>query len=157
MGKHSAAEIGDLIAPRRRDDTRPVVEDQDYMLMLMRMIRAAEYRATQNPEMLPQLVLGAQRLAEAANVAIAVNAERYAVNPYSAASMGECARVLGISKQSASERRARGQEVIDRRVDAAGATRFSEAARERDAVQAAAEHARTNLVDFVERRARRAA
>lgn len=151
MGRHSADEFGALIRPQRR--TERVTEHADYLAMMWRMARALEARAIDDPELLPQVVAYAQRMSEIVNVAIAVNSERYAIDPRRGASMAECGRALGISKQSASERRGRGQEVIDARVEAAGAVRFAEAARERDAIRAAADYAVTNLADWRARRA----
>lgn len=142
------------IAPQRRNPDRAPVENAEFLAMIWRMLRALESRAINDPEMLPQIVALAQRLAEITNVAIATSAARYAVNPFAAASMAECARVLGITKQSASERRNRGDQVIAERVTAAGAARFSEAARERQAIESAREHAAVSMADY---RARHAA
>lgn len=133
---------------------RPAVENSEFIAMLWRMVRALEARAIEDPELLTQVVALAQRLSEVTNVAIAANADRYAVDPRRGASMAECARVLGISKQSASERRARGVAIMGDRIDRAGAVRFAEAQRERAAITAAAEHAVVNLAEF---RARHAA
>lgn len=159
MGRHSAEEFERVIRPQRvtkktDEDDKParVTEDQDYVIMMWRLTRALEARTINNPELLAQVVQLGYRYAEIVNVAIAVNAERFAIDPRRGASMAECGRLLGISKQSASERRHRGQEVIDTRVDAAGAVRFSEAQRERQAVEDAAEYAVTNLAEWRERR-----
>jgi hypothetical protein len=135
-------------------DPRPVVENADFIAMLWRMIRALEARAIEDPQLLTQVIALTQRLSEVVNVTIAANADRYAIDPRRGASMAECARVLGISKQSASERRARGVAIMGDRIDRAGAVRFAEAQRERAAITAAAEHAVTNLAEF---RARHAA
>jgi hypothetical protein len=143
-----------MIKPGAGRETRRVVEDDEYLLMMWRMVRALEARTIENPELLIQAVALAQRLAELVNVAIAANAERYSVDPLSAASMAECARAMGISKQSASERRARGAAIMAERIDAAGAVRFSEAARERQAIEQANELAVTSLAEY---RARHAA
>ncbi len=144
----------DLIRPQRRS-TNPPVEDDQYFAMLWRLVRAAEARVIERPEGLPQLVALQQRLGEAANVVIAVNAARYGTDPRQGASMAECGRALvsperpnGISKQSASERRARGEEIIAARVAAAGATRFSEAKRERETIEAATEVGVISLADY---------
>lgn len=133
---------------------RPVVENEEFVAMLWRMVRALEARAIEDPTLLTQVVALAQRLSEITNVTIAANAERFAIDARRGASMAECARVLGISKQSASERRARGVAVMSQRIDAAGAVRFAEAKRERAAITAAAEHAVSSLADY---RARHAA
>ncbi len=154
-----------LIGPQR--EGKRVVEDAEFLKMLWRLVRALERRTTENPEMLTQVVALAQRLAEVVNVSIAISADRYALDPHRAASMMECARVMGISKQSASERRKTGNAVIAERLDAAGAVRLdpqrqrpafehphTEAKREAAAIDAAAQHAAINLSDY---RARHAA
>jgi hypothetical protein len=94
----------------------------------------------------------AQRLNEVANVAIAENARRYAVDPRRGASMMECARTLGITKQSASERRRTGDRIIAERLAAAGAARFAEAARERAAIERAQAYAVASLAEYRARR-----
>lgn len=143
-----------MITPRRRNPDRAPVEDQDYLEMLWRMIRALEARAANNPEIIIQMIALDQRLAEACNVAIAISAERYQVDPKLGASAGEIARLLGITKQSISERRARGRAVMAERIDAAGATRFSEAAREKAAIVKAQDHAVTSLAEYRARHAK---
>lgn len=143
----------ELIAPQRRGDRQPV-EDQQYALMLLRMIRALEARVIERPENLP-LVLGLQeRLAEVANVAIAVNAERFALDPTLGASMAECGRAIGVSKQAASQRRERGERAIAIRLEEAGVTRFAEAKRERELVETTTQQGVISLADY---RARHAA
>ena len=135
-----------LISPRRRD-RRPnapeprVVEDTEFIEMLMRLARALEYRACERPENLAQVLVLVQRFNEIINVAIAVNAARFALDPMMGASMAECGRVLGIKKQSASDRRAVGERIIAEREAAAGAVKFSEAKREKEAINDAASHA----------------
>ena len=137
----------------RRRQPKHVIDGADYVEMLWRMIRALELRAIEDPELLPQAVALAQRLDEVVNVALAANAERYAVDPRLGASAAECGRILGASKQAASQRRARGKAIMAARIAAAGAIEFAEAKRERAAIAAAAEHAVTNLADFRTRRA----
>lgn len=132
---------------------RPAMDDAEYGAFLMRCIRAWEARVIENPEMLAQNVMIAQRMNEITNVAIAANAERYARDPRLGASMAECARILGISKPSASERRARGIVIMGERIDKAGAVRFAEAQRERAALNEARDHAVTYLSDYAARRA----
>lgn len=145
-----------MIATRSRTDR--VTADEDFLLMLWRMVRALEYRAIQNPETLTQVVALSQRLGEIANTVVAVNAARYHVDPHRAASMAECGRAMGISKQSASDRRALGLANILKRLGAAevaaGVRNFSEARRERAAIAAASEFAVTSLAEY---RARHAA
>lgn len=137
----------------RRRQPKHTIDGTEYVAMLWRMIRALELRAIDDPELLPQAVALAQRLDELVNVALAANAERYAVDPRLGASAAECGRILGASKQAASQRRARGKAIMAARVAAAGAIPFAEAKRERAAIDAAAEHAVTNLADFRARRA----
>jgi hypothetical protein len=137
----------------RRRPAKHTIDGQDYVAMLWRMVRALEVRAIDDPELLPQAVALAQRLDELVNVALAANAERYAVDPRLGASAAECGRILGASKQAASQRRARGKAIMAARIAAAGAIPFAEAKRERAAITAAAEHAVTNLADWRARRA----
>lgn len=146
-----------MITAGRRDRSRPVVEDDAYLAMMWRQARALEARACNNPEMFPQILALVQRLREVVDVAISVNADRYAIDPRMGASAGECATVLGMAKQSASERRVRGRAVIERRLAAAGAVPFAEAKREAAARREAAEHAVTNLAEYRGRHHRRTA
>lgn len=136
-----------MISPRQREGRR-VVEDAEFIAMLWRMIRALEARAIERPENLTQVVALAQRLAEVVNVAVAVNAQRFKIDPRRGASMLECGRALGIGKASISERRATGERIIAARHAAAGVTRFGEAKREREAIDAAATHAATSLTEY---------
>lgn len=130
------------------------IDDADFGAFLMRLIRAWEKRVIENPEMLAQNVMLVQRLGEITNVVIAANAERYARDPLSGASMAECARLLGIGKAAASERRARGREIMEQRVAAAGVASFAEAKRERAALAAAADHAVVEMAGYRGRRRR---
>lgn len=141
-----------LDAIRGPRQPKHVIDDADFGEMLMRMIRAWERRVIDNPEMLAQNELMVQRFREITSVAIAANAERYAADPRRGASMAECARILGISKPSASERRARGVAIMGERIDRAGAIRFAEAKRERDALAAAHAHAASELDAYRTRR-----
>lgn len=137
----------------RRRAPKHEIDSEEFLMFAWRIMRAAEARAIDDPEMLPQLVALAQRLDEAVNVAIAANAERFAVDPRLGASAAECGRILGASKQAASQRRARGKAIMAGRIAAAGAVPFAEARREREAIAAAAEHAVTYLADWRERKA----
>lgn len=139
--------IGIIRSTPRNPDKTPVEDDQ-FFAMMWRMSRATEARTIENPENLTQVIALAQRLAEVVNVSIAANAERYAVDPRRGASMMECARLLGVSKQAASQRRALGDAIMAKRIEAAGAVRFSEAKRERQAIDAASSHAVTNLAEY---------
>jgi hypothetical protein len=151
--KESKRVVGDDKSGAAKESKR-VVEDDEYLRMMWRMVRALEARTIENPELLIQAVALAQRLAELVNVAIAANAERFAIDPRSAASMAECARAMGISKQSASERKQRGAAVMAERIEAAGVAKFSEAKRERQVIEEAHEMAVISLADY---RARHAA
>lgn len=144
-------EPADGDAPVRRQPKHKI-DGEAYVSMLWRMVRALEVRAIDDPELLPQAVALAQRLDELVNVAIAANAERFNIDPRLGASAAECGRILGASKQAASQRRARGRVVMAARIAAAGAIPFAEARREREAIAAAAEHAVTYLADWRERR-----
>jgi hypothetical protein len=155
--RHAAA--AETLAERflrtiRRRDPKHTIEDEEFVAMLWRQLRAFEARTIDNPENLPQAVALARRLDELVNVALAANAERYAIDPRRGASAAECGRILGASKQAASQRRARGKAIMAARIAAAGAIPFAEARRERQAISAAAEHA---VVSLAEWRARRAA
>jgi hypothetical protein len=129
------------------------MDDEEFGMYLLRIIRAWEARCIENPEMLAQNVMLAQRFAEITNVVIAANAERCAIDPRRGASMLECARILGLSRSTASERRARGVAIMADRIDRAGAARFAEAKRERAALDEARVHAVTYLSDYHARRA----
>lgn len=132
---------------------RPTMDDQEYAEFAMRVIRGLEARAIGNPEMLPAARVLADRAAEIVNVAIAVNAERYAIDPRSGISMIECSRILGIDKGAASRRRARGVAVMGDRIDRAGAARFAEAKRERQLLVEARAEAVDELAAYRARRA----
>jgi len=155
-GDSAAERFAALIRPKARKtegDTPPrVTEDADFLRMMWRMVRALEARSIDRPENLSQVIALAQRLAEVPNVVIATSAARHAVNPYSSPSMGEISRLLGMTKQSASDRRKIGDRVIGERVAAAGAVQFAEAKRETAAIDAARDHAVTVLADFLARR-----
>jgi hypothetical protein len=143
----------DAVSPSRRRPPKHQIDDADFGEFLMRMIRVWERRVIANPEMLAQTMALVQRLGEVTNVSIAANAERYAIDPRSGASMLECARILGLGKAAASERRARGVAIMGARIDQAGAVRFAEARREREALAAAQAHAVDELAAYRARRA----
>lgn len=137
----------------RRREPKHAIDGAEYLQMLWRMVRALEARTIDDPELLPQAVALAQRLDELVNVAIAANAERYAIDPRMGASAAECGRILGASKQAMSQRRGRGKATMAARIAAAGAIPFAEARREKEAIAAAAEHAVISLAEWRERRA----
>jgi hypothetical protein len=118
--------FADMIKPRRREDSSPVEHDR-YIAMLQRIIRAATSRAIDDITTLPMLVVAAQDLADSINIAVATNAARFAADPLSGASQGECAKALGITVQSCGDRKILGQIEILKRLraaeDQAGVTR----------------------------------
>lgn len=150
----TAGQLVELITPQRRNPDKAPVEDREFFTMLLRMLRAAEFRAIERPENLNQLLGIVGRAKEIIDVAIAVNAARYAVDKRSGASVGECGRALGISQQAASQRRIVGDKIMARRVEGAGVAKFSEAAREREIVDSAVARGAVCLATF---RARKAA
>lgn len=124
------------------------VENDDYVAMMQRMIRALERRAIEDPAILMHVILLAQRLSEITDVVIATSAARYSNDPYSAPSAGEIGRMLNMSKQSASERRKRGDRTLfERQVGIETMAR-----RERAARTLAAKHAETTLSSWLTRR-----
>jgi hypothetical protein len=125
-----------------------VTENDDYVAMMQRMIRGLEKRAIDDPAILAQVILIAQQLAEIPNVVIATSAARYSNDPYSAPSAGELARLLGMSPQGASQRRARGDRTIFERQ--MGIETMPQ--RERAARTRAARHAETTLSSWLTRR-----
>jgi hypothetical protein len=139
-----------MIKPKPRTDR--ITEDADFLLMLWRMVRALEARTIERPELLPQIVALVQRLAEVPNVAIAINAERFAISPYSGASMKECARAMGITPQSASDRRKLGVQIMEVRLKASNVAIFSEAKREREAIMKAHEFGVVSVAEYQQRR-----
>lgn len=142
----------DLIRPRASRSGR-VTENDDYAAMTLRILRGLESRAIDDPALLPLVLAVQKRAAEIANVVIATSAARYKVDPRSAPSMAECARTLNISVPSASERRKIGNRIIEERVTAAGAARFSEARREREIIQEAEAAAVVSMADYKARHA----
>ena len=125
-----------------------VTENDDYVAMMQRMIRGLERRAIDDPAMLAQVILLAQQLAEVPNVVISVSATRYSTDPYSAPSAGEIGRLLGMSKQSASERRKLGDRTLFER--SMGEETIPQ--RERAARTRAAKHAADTLKSWLTRR-----
>ena len=130
------------------DKPARVTENHDYVAMMQRMVRGLERRAVEDPAILAQVILLAQQLAEIPNVVIATSAVRYGHNPYAAPSAGEIARLLGMSKQSASERRKTGDRIIAER--AMGIETMSQ--RDRAARTKAANHAAEQMADWLQRR-----
>ncbi len=125
-----------------------VTENDDYIAMLQRMIRKLEERAVDDPAVLAQVILLAQRLAEIPNVVIAKSAAAYQLDPYAAPSAGEIGRLLGMKKQSVSDRRKIGDRILFER--SIGEDTIPQ--RERAARTRAARHADEALADWLERR-----
>lgn len=132
---------------------RPSMDDQEFAEFAMRVVRAFETRLVDNPELLPAARVISDRSAEMINVAIAVNADRYSIDPRAGVSMRECARILKIDPAAASRRRARGVAIMGSRIDRAGAVRFAEAKREREILAAARVEAVDELAAYRARRA----
>jgi hypothetical protein len=137
-----------MIGPRRRNPDKPPIDDEEYVEMVWRMVRALEARAIGNPSLLPQVVALVQRLSEVTQVTIAANAARHAIDPRRGASIAECAALMGVSRQAAQQRRAIGDRIMTDRIEAAGAVPFAEAKRERKAIHAAAEYAVVQLSEY---------
>lgn len=144
-----------LITPKRRQPAK-VTEHGEYVAMMQRMIRALEARACDDANVLPMVRELEIQLGEVIAVAIATQAARYNVNPFSGASEGECGRALNITKQSANERAKRGRAIIARRLAAANAIPFSEARREREARERAEQAAAVSLAEYRARHQRTA-
>ncbi len=146
----ASEQFAQVLNPTRREPKHRV-DDEDYVAFVLRALRGLEARSLGNATLLPQMILVAQRAAEAVNTAIAVNAERFALDPAAGASMGECARAVGITKQSASQRRQIGERIMAERIREAGGVSFSEAKRERAAIKKAAEHAAEAMPEYIGR------
>lgn len=127
---------------------RPRVEDDKFVEMIQRNIRALEERAVDNPVILAQVIMLAQRLSEITNVVIAQSATRYSINPMSAPSMKELARMLKMEPSSASQRRKLGDRVLFER--SMGQETMTQ--RDRAAQTRAANHADESLASWLERR-----
>lgn len=125
-----------------------VTEDEDYVAFVQRAVRGLERRAIENPAILAQVIMIAQQLAEIPNVVIATSAARFAQDPFRAPSAGELGRMLGMKKQSVSERRKVGDRIIFERQ--MGVETMAQ--RERAARTRAARHADEMLAEFIERR-----
>lgn len=139
---------------KKKPEPQPV-ENEEFLAMFWRMVRAFERRMIDDPTLLPQADQLRERLAQAVNVAIYANSERYNVDPRFGASQAECGRILnGISKQAASQRGQRGKALMLARQAAAGAIPFADAREEKRIIVATASEAVTILADY---RARKAA
>lgn len=136
--------------------TKKTVETVEFIAMMQRQIRALERRVVDDPANLAHVLLLAQQLSEVVNVTISESAERYALDPRNAPSMAECASILGIKKQSASDRRKIGDRIREERLAAAGVESFAAAKRERAARQAATEYAEQAAPEWAQARRLRA-
>lgn len=142
----------DAIKPTKKvgKDGKPrkpkhAIDDHEFAEFVMRMVRRLEERAIDNAGIILMCKLIAERLDEVVDVALAANAANYAKDPHSGFSAAECGRLLGATKQAASQRRARGLRIMLDRIEAAGLTVFAEAKRERAAVKAAEQLATDRL------------
>jgi hypothetical protein len=119
LTSNEAEAFVNLIRPRPRPGEREITENDDYMRWMHRLARIATYRAIEDPEMITQLIELRDQIADAANIAVAVNRTRYHADPRSGASMIECATAMKITKQSASDRASLGADVVRERLAAA--------------------------------------
>lgn len=140
--------------------TKGTYDNIDFVNFVMRMARTIERRGIGDAGILPYVMLLVQRFDEIIDVIIAANAERFALDPATGASMAECARALGMTKQAASKRRAKGDKIIARRLAAAGVARLAdkkgsaaEVEREKKAVKDATEFVVVALADYITRKA----
>lgn len=126
-----------------------VTENADFIAMIQRLIRALEARAIDDPSILAEVMMLAQRLAEIPNVVIARSAARYATEgEYAAPSAGEIGRLLGMSKQGVSQRRTRGDDVLLQRMMGEQTAPH----RERIARTLARKHAEATMAEWLERK-----
>lgn len=125
-----------------------VVENDEFIAMMQRQVRALERRATDDPAILAQVIMLAQRLDEITNIVISRSAARYKIDPYAAPSAGEIARMLKMTKQSASERRKTGDRIdAERAMDIEPISKRERAARTR-----AARYAEETMASWLQRR-----
>lgn len=111
MGKHSADEA--YVPPRKRG---VFTENDRYVSMVARMVDALERRATDDPSILPEVSLLAERFGEIIPAVVATSAARYKQDPRRAPSAGEISRLMGVTPQSISETRKKGDRVLSDRV-----------------------------------------
>lgn len=129
-------------------EAKKFYENDDFVAMLQRMHRALERRAIDDPSFLAAMILLAEQLSVSVNVVIASSAARFAMDPHAAPSAGEIAGMLGMKKQSVSERRKRGdRELFERQMGDDTMARRERLARDR-----ARKHAETTLAAWLERR-----
>jgi len=96
----------------KKEKEKRVTENADYIAFLQRGIRGLEARAIDDPSILAEVIMLAQRLAEIPNVVIATSAARYSNDPYSSPSANEISAVLGMSPQAVSQRRKIGDRTL---------------------------------------------
>lgn len=133
-------------AARKRP--KRVTEHADFVAMIQRMVRALEARAIDDPTILAEVIMLAQRLAEIPNVVIALSSAQHKIDARSAPSAGEIARLLGMTKQSAGERGKVGQRILFER--SMGEDTIPQ--RERAARTKARRHAETTMAEWLARR-----
>jgi type IV secretory pathway TrbL component len=135
----------------KSDKAPRVTENDDYIAFVQRVVRGLEKRAIEDPAILAHVLMVAQQLSEIANVVVATSAARYKLDPYASPSMGECAAVLGITKQSASDRRKIGDKILAERLVASQQENYSRARAEFAARQRAAAYAAQKMPEWARR------
>lgn len=143
MGKHSAAE--EYVPPRKRG---VFTENDRFVAMVVRMVDSLERRLMDDPSVLVDVDLLAERFAELVPAVIAYHAARYAQNPRLSPSAGEIAALMGTKKQSISERRKKGDRVLMERMLGEPTVRR----RDRVARTVARKHADATLASWLERK-----
>lgn len=93
---------------------RPKVftENDQFVSFAARIVERLEQRAHDDPSILPAIDLLAERFAEIVPVVIAQSAARYSQDPRLSPSAGEIAALMGVKKQSVSERRKKGDRIV---------------------------------------------
>lgn len=123
-------------------------ENDQFVSAMARFIDALERRMMDDPSVLPEVDLLAERFAEIVPAVIAYHAARYAQNPRLSPSAGEIARLMGTEKQSISGRRKKGDRVLmDRMIGEPTLRRKDRVAR-----TVARNHADTTLAAWLERK-----
>jgi len=136
-------------------------DDDEIVAMLMRWARVLEKRGIANPTILGPILALVQRYEEIINVIIAANAERFhVIGQHAGASQAECARALNMTTQAAGKRKAKGEAIIARRLQAAGVARLAnkrpsaaEVEREKKAVKDATDFVVVALSEYLKRKA----
>ncbi|WP_143591296.1 hypothetical protein [Thermoactinospora rubra] len=98
-----------MATPQRRKRTKSIVETEEYVAFLHRVIAALAARLADDPAGLVHVEALRDQLRDAANIAIAVNQERPGPAGYSYA---ELAKILGISREAIFQRAAKGRALL---------------------------------------------